>query len=95
MTSRPFHVKANHCVALGVEHDSTHSSAVDNDPVILDPRWNTLEHRGTEIVPLGILVFSEQKSLAQQFVDFVVSEQGKAIFRKHHYRVDPPAGIAF
>jgi len=46
-------------------------------------------------VPIGILVSSEKKELAQDFVNFIVSEQGKAIFRQHHYRVDPPPEIEF
>lgn len=46
-------------------------------------------------VPLGILAFSERKALAQEFADFAVSDEGKAIFRKHHYSVDPPRGFEF
>jgi molybdate transport system substrate-binding protein len=42
-------------------------------------------------VPVGVLNFSEHKDLARQFVDFATSDQGKAIFRKHSYRVDPPS----
>jgi molybdate transport system substrate-binding protein len=42
-------------------------------------------------VPVGVLSFSEHKNLARRFADFAASDQGRAIFSKHHYRVDPPA----
>jgi molybdate transport system substrate-binding protein len=41
-------------------------------------------------VPIGVLSFSRHKSLAGQFAEFAASDKGRAIFRKHHYRVDPP-----
>ncbi len=41
-------------------------------------------------VPVGVLKFSRQKVLARQFAEFTASDQGKSIFRKHHYRVNPP-----
>ncbi|MBN1342278.1 MAG: substrate-binding domain-containing protein, partial [Phycisphaerae bacterium] len=43
-------------------------------------------------VPIGVLRFSEHKDLANRFVEFAVSDRGRAIFGKHHYRVDPPTG---
>ena len=46
-------------------------------------------------VPVGILGFSSHKSLARSFAEFAASDEGKAIFRKHNYRVDPPAGTEF
>jgi len=44
-------------------------------------------------VPVGVLKFSEHKDLARKFAEFAASAEGKAIFLKHHYRVDPPAGV--
>jgi molybdate transport system substrate-binding protein len=41
-------------------------------------------------VDMGVLKFTRNKELAQKFVEFTVSEQGQAIFRKHLYSVEPP-----
>lgn len=38
-------------------------------------------------VPVCVLNFTENKELAQVFVDFVSSEEGKAIFIKHGFKV--------
>jgi molybdate transport system substrate-binding protein len=46
-------------------------------------------------VPVGVLQFSEHKNLAGRFIQFASSEEGRAIFRKHNYRVDPPAEIRY
>jgi molybdate transport system substrate-binding protein len=46
-------------------------------------------------VPVGVLAFSRQKDLAQSFAEFTASDQARAIFREHHYRVDPPPGLEF
>lgn len=43
---------------------------------------------------IGICTFSEQKDLAQKFVDFVVSDEGKAIFAKHHFVPYPDPAYA-
>ncbi len=42
-------------------------------------------------VAIGVLRFSEHKEMAGRFVDFAAGENGKAIFARHHYRVEPPA----
>ena len=41
-------------------------------------------------VDIAILRFTENQELAKKFVDFVCSEPGRAVFKKHHYCVDPP-----
>ena len=41
-------------------------------------------------VDVGVLVFSKDRGLAEKFVEFAASEQGRAIFKKHHYRIEPP-----
>jgi molybdate transport system substrate-binding protein len=41
-------------------------------------------------VDLAVLNCTEQRSLAEQFVRFAASEQGRAIFVKYHYTVAPP-----
>jgi molybdate transport system substrate-binding protein len=41
-------------------------------------------------IDIAVLSFAESPESAEQFVDFAASEQGKAIFRKHLYTVEPP-----
>jgi len=41
-------------------------------------------------VAVGVLKSSPHPQLADEFVEFLTSEEGRAIFRKHHYTVDPP-----
>jgi len=41
-------------------------------------------------VDIGVLKFAKYRELADRFVEFVVSERGRDIFRKHSYTVDPP-----
>lgn len=46
-------------------------------------------------VPVGVLDFSDHKDLSRSFAAFAASNQGKAIFLKHNYRVDPPTENEF
>ena len=41
-------------------------------------------------VDAGVLKFTRNRKLAGEFVDFLRSERGRAVFRKHNYRVDLP-----
>lgn len=41
-------------------------------------------------VEVGVLKSTQHKKLAERFVEFVTSERGRAVFAKHHYRVDFP-----
>lgn len=41
-------------------------------------------------VAVGVLSFTKNRDLAEQFVAFAASERGQAIFKKHNYRVEPP-----
>jgi len=41
-------------------------------------------------VAIGVLRSSEHRGAAEEFVGFAVGPQGRAIFAKHHYRVEPP-----
>jgi molybdate transport system substrate-binding protein len=41
-------------------------------------------------VDIGVLRFTKRRKLAEKFVDFLVSEQGRDIFEKHNYRTEPP-----
>jgi molybdate transport system substrate-binding protein len=44
---------------------------------------------GIKVVPIGTLVFSEQKENAEKFIDFVASETGLAIFRENGFVTYP------
>jgi molybdate transport system substrate-binding protein len=39
-------------------------------------------------IPIAISKFTQDKALAQTFIDFLLSPAGKAIFRKYHYLMD-------
>ena len=41
-------------------------------------------------VDAGVLRFARNRELAEKFVEFMRSERGRAVFRKHNYRVDQP-----
>jgi molybdate transport system substrate-binding protein len=41
-------------------------------------------------VDIGVLKFTKNREQAENFVEFVISERGRDIFRKNNYRVDPP-----
>jgi molybdate transport system substrate-binding protein len=55
------------------------------DQVSIAPEKNVIS-----TVDIGVLTFTRHRELAVEFLDFVVSEQGRAIFRKHNYRTEPP-----
>ena len=42
-----------------------------------------------KIIPIGTLTFSDSPEMAKQFVDFVTSVEGKAIFEKHGFTTYP------
>jgi len=42
-----------------------------------------------KIIPIGTLTFSECQDMAKQFVDFVTSAEGKAIFETHGFTTYP------
>jgi len=50
-----------------------------------------LEQNTVSTVDVASLSFSQHRDLAEQFVQFAASERCRAIFARHHYRVDPPA----
>jgi molybdate transport system substrate-binding protein len=39
-------------------------------------------------IPIAISKFTQDRALAQEFIDFIVSPQGKSIFRKYNYLMD-------
>jgi molybdate transport system substrate-binding protein len=40
-------------------------------------------------IPVAISKFTHDKTLSQNFIDFLISHNGKAIFRKYNYLMDP------
>lgn len=46
-------------------------------------------------IPIAISKFTKNRELAQRFIDFVLSEEGKAIFRKYHYFMTPDEAFAY
>jgi len=45
--------------------------------------------RGIIRLPVGVLKFARYKEEAQRLMDFILSEEGRAIFHKHAYAVNP------
>jgi molybdate transport system substrate-binding protein len=41
-------------------------------------------------VNVGVLAFTENGSLAEEFVQFAISPHGQSIFGEHNYRTEPP-----
>jgi molybdate transport system substrate-binding protein len=38
---------------------------------------------------------SKNRDLAQRFIDFILSEEGRAIFQKYHYLMTPDEAFAY
>jgi len=49
-----------------------------------------VEQNVISTVNIGILTFTKNRSLAEEFVKFAASSQGQSIFKQHNYRTDPP-----
>lgn len=41
-------------------------------------------------VDIGVLKFTENCLLAEKFIEFITSQRGREIFRKHNYTIEPP-----
>jgi molybdate transport system substrate-binding protein len=46
-------------------------------------------------IPIAISTLSQQKQAAQQFIDYVMSPKGKAIFKRYRYFATPTEAAAF
>jgi molybdate transport system substrate-binding protein len=46
-------------------------------------------------IPIAISKSTKDKAGAQQFIDFLLSPSGKAIFQKYHYLMDPQEALRF
>jgi len=49
-----------------------------------------VEENVISTVNIGILSFTKDRSLAEEFVKFAVSQRGQDIFKQHNYRTNPP-----
>jgi molybdate transport system substrate-binding protein len=46
-------------------------------------------------IPIALSKFTQDKTLSQKFIDFVLSPQGKDIFRKYHYLINVSEAYQF
>jgi len=46
-------------------------------------------------IPIAISRYTRDSNNAQKFIDFLLSERGKAIFRKHHYFMSPEEAFLY
>lgn len=46
-------------------------------------------------IPIAVAKYTKNKGLAQQFIDFLLSEEGKALYKKHHYFMTPEEASAW
>jgi molybdate transport system substrate-binding protein len=46
-------------------------------------------------IPIAVSKFTADRPLAQRFIDFILSDEGRAIFRKHHYFMNPEEAVAW
>ncbi len=66
-----------------------------------DPeRIETIPLKKSEIIrigyiPIAISRYTQNRALAQKFIDFLLSEEGKAIYRKYHYFMTPDEAIVW
>ncbi len=49
-----------------------------------------VENNVISTVDIGVLKFTKHQELAEKFVDFITSEAGREILKKHHYSIEPP-----
>jgi len=82
---------------LGVQIKTGHLDAVivwdaiaslypdTGETVPIPPERNVISQ-----VAIALLATSKRPDEARRFIDFLTSDAGQAIFRKHHYRTEPP-----
>ena len=63
-------------------------------------RIETIPLKKSEIIrigyiPIAISKYTQNRALAQKFIDFTLSEEGKAIYRKYNYFMTPEEAIAW
>lgn len=45
-------------------------------------------------IPVGVSTLTKNRALAQKFIDFLLSAEGKEIFKKYHYLMSPEEAMA-
>lgn len=66
-----------------------------------DPeRIETIPLKKSEIsrigyIPVAIAKFTQNRELAQKFIDYLLSEEGKAIYRKYNYFMTPDEAVVW
>lgn len=63
-------------------------------------RIETIPLRKEEIqrigyIPIAISKFTSDRNLAQRFIDFIISDAGRAVFKKYHYFMSPEEAYAW
>ena len=46
-------------------------------------------------IPIAISKFTSNRPLARQFIDFLLSDEGKALFKKYHYFMSPGEAMTY
>ena len=64
------------------------------DPTTMDEIIIPISENAIMITPIGATTFSQNTDAANQFVSFVASDEGKAIFAKHGFPTYPNATYA-
>jgi len=64
------------------------------DPATMDEIIIPISQNAIMITPIGATTFSKNTDAANQFVSFVASDEGKAIFAKHGFPIYPNATYA-
>ncbi len=59
------------------------------DPETMETVEIPLEMNGVKVVSIGTLIFSEDEERAEEFMNFVASEEGKAVFSDHGFAAYP------
>jgi len=49
------------------------------------------EHLRVRNIPIAVSAYSKNREAVEKFIDFLTSEEGKAIYTKHGYSVTPPS----
>jgi len=49
-----------------------------------------VEQNIVSTVEAGVLKFTQHRDLAEKFVQFLASDPGKRVFKRHNYRTEPP-----
>lgn len=49
-----------------------------------------IEQNVISTIDIGVLKFTKHRELAEKYVDFIASESGQEIFKKHNYSTKPP-----